>query len=219
MNRKIMDGLSYGFYFIIICLIFLVVYLLFFKQDTPKKNNNTNNSDNNTEQVVNENIKLNKDNVILDIGGSFDLKTTLIPSNGNEIIKYESLDQSIATVSETGKITGVATGSTIIVVTVDETDIKAECKVDVSSSVIEIKELFVNEERVKIKLGDTYQLNVSIVPNNAVDKTLIFSSANEKILSVSDDGLVTGLMIGNSRIIIQSKTNPDVKIEVEFFVE
>lgn len=219
MNRKIMDGLSYGFYFIIICLIFLVVYLLFFKQDTPKKNNNTNNPDNNTEQVVNENIKLNKDNVILDIGGSFDLKTTLIPSNGNEIIKYESLDQSIATVSETGKITGVATGSTIIVVTVDETDIKAECKVDVSSSVIEIKELFVNEERVKIKLGDTYQLNVSIVPNNAVDKTLIFSSANEKILSVSDDGLVTGLMIGNSRIIIQSKTNPDVKIEVEFFVE
>mgnify|MGYP004613682887 FL=1 len=56
MNRKIMDGLSYGFYFIIICLIFLVVYLVFFKHDTKKQVENNGNSNDNTE-IVNENIK------------------------------------------------------------------------------------------------------------------------------------------------------------------
>lgn len=216
MNRKIMDGLSYGFYFIIICLIFLVVYLFFFKSDKPKKNNKV--DDDTPSEVVSENIKLNKTELSLDIGEKFALKVTLIPSNGKEIIKYTSSDESVAIVSENGEVKGVGAGSTVIVVTVEGTDLKTECKVDVSNDTIIAQDLFVQNERVKIKIGETYQINVTVVPSDAVDKSLIYKSLNDKVLTVSEDGLVTALSKGRTMVEIQAKSNPDIKIKVDFTI-
>lgn len=217
MNRKIMDGLSYGFYFIIICLLFLVVYLLFFKSDKPKKNDTA--LDDNKTQVVSENIKLNKTNLSLDIGESFDLKVTLIPSNGKEIIKYESSDENVATVDENGKIKGVGMGTATILVTVDGSNLKTECKVEVSGNTIIAQDLFVQNERVSIKVGETYQINVTVIPNDTVDKSLTYLSNNQSILSVDENGLVTALSKGRTMVIVQSKSNPDVKISVDFVVD
>lgn len=216
MNRKMMDGLSYGFYFIIICLIFLVVYLVFFKSDKPKKNNKV--DDDIPTEVVSENIKLNKTDLSLDIGEKFVLKVTLIPSNGKEIIKYTSKDENIATVSENGEIKGVGTGSTVIVVNVEGTDLKAECTVDVSNNIIVAQELFVQNDRVNLKAGETYQINVTVIPNDTVDKSLIYTSTNEKFLTVSEDGLVTALSKGRAIVEIQTKSNPDVKIKIDFSI-
>lgn len=217
MNRKIMDGLSYGFYFIIICLIFLVVYLFFFKSDKPKKNNKV--DDDTPSEVVSENIKLNKDSVDLDIGGSFDLKVTLVPSNGDEKIIYTSNDESIAKVDSNGKILGVATGETSIEVTVEGTNLKSECKVIVSNNIITVNELFVQSKLVNLKVGDKYQLNVTAVPNNAVDKSLTYSIDKGDYVSVDENGLVTALKIGRGKVIITSNANQDVKLTVDFIVE
>lgn len=220
MNRKIMDGLSYGFYFVIICLIFLVVYLFFFKDNNVKPNNNKNDvEENGASSVVNENIKLNKTDVSLDIGGSFDLKVTLIPSSGKEVIKYESEDEKIVTVSETGKITGVGAGSTKIIVTVEGTNLKTECNVNVTGNTITATELFVNNEKVIMNIGEEYQLNVTVIPNNTVDKSLTFSSTDETIVTVDSNGLVKAISNGTARIIIKSNSNPNVEIFVIFRVE
>ncbi len=216
MNRKIMDGLSYGFYFIIICIIFLVVYLVFFKSDKPKQNNKV--DDDVPSEVVSENIKLNKTDLSLDIGEKFALNVTLIPSSGKEVIKYSSNDENIATVSENGEIKGVGAGSTIIVVTVEGTDLKAECKVDVSNNIIIAKDLFVQHERVNLKVGETYQINVTVIPSDTIDKSLIYTSTNEKFLTVSKDGLVTALVKGRAAVEIQSNSNPDAKIRIDFFI-
>ncbi len=216
MNRKIMDGLSYGFYFIIICIIFLVVYLVFFKADKPKQNNKV--DDDVPSEVVSENIKLNKTDLSLDIGEKFALNVTLIPSSGKEVIKYSSNDENIATVSENGEIKGVGAGSTIIVVTVEGTDLKAECKVDVSNNIIIAKDLFVQHERVNLKVGETYQINVTVIPSDTIDKSLIYTSTNEKFLTVSKDGLVTALVKGRAAVEIQSNSNPDAKIRIDFFI-
>lgn len=218
MNRKIMDGLSYGFYFIVLCLVFLVVYLLFFKEDKPK-NNVTNDPENSETNVVNENIKLNKDKVSLDIGGSFDLKATLIPSSGNEVINYESSDSGVATVDDNGKILAVGEGSATIIVSVEGTILKAECEVTVSDVIIIPTGLFVNKTHVELGLNETYQINVTVIPNNAVDKSLIYSSTNEKVAAVDANGLVTTLKQGSTKINIKSVANPDAEITIQFIVQ
>lgn len=215
-----MDGLSYGFYFVIICLIFLVVYLFFFKDNNVKPSNNKNEEEENvSSSVVSENIKLNKTDVSLDIGGSFDLKVTLIPSNGKEVIKYESEDENIVTVSETGKIIGVGTGSTKIIVTVEGTKLKAECNVNVTGNTITATELFVNDEKVIMNVGEEYQLNVTVIPNNTVDKTLTFSSTDETIATVDSNGLVKAIKKGTTKIKIKSNSNPNIEIYIIFKVE
>lgn len=219
MNRKIMSGLSYGFYFIIICLIFVVVYLLFFKSDKPKKDNKVD-DDNQTKEVVSENIKLNKKDVSMDIGGSFDLKVTLVPSNGDEVINYESNDENIATVDNNGKIVGVSAGETTILVTVEGTNLKTECKVVVSNNIITVQELFVQNSVVNIKVDETYQLNVTAIPSNAVDKSLTYSiDAGNDYLTVDENGLVTALKVGRGKVRITSNANQDVSIIVDFIIK
>lgn len=218
MNRKIMDGLSYGFYFIVLCLVFLVVYLLVFKDSKPKNNVETNPNDPET-NVVNENIKLNKNNVSLDIGGVFDLKVTLIPSSGNEIINYESSDSSVATVDENGKILAVGKGTATIIASVEGTNLKAECEVNVSDFIIVPTGLFVNKTHVELGLNETYQIDVTVTPNNAVDKSLIYSSTNEKVATVDANGLVTTLKQGSTKINIKSVANPEAEITLQFIVQ
>ena len=218
MNRKIMDGLSYGFYFIVLCLVFLVVYLIFFKDDTPK-NNITNDPDNSETNVVNENIKLNKDKISLDIGGGFDLKVTLIPSSGDEVINYESSDSAVATVDENGKILAVGEGSAIITASVEGTNLKAECEVIVSNVVIIPTGVFVNKTHVELGLNETYQINATVTPNNAVDKSLVFSSTNDKVATVNENGLVTTLKQGSTKINVKSVANPEVQINIQIIVQ
>lgn len=217
MNRKIMDGLSYGFYFIIICLIFLIVYLIFLRPNTPKKSNKV--DDDVPTDVVSENIKLNKSDIDLDIGGSFDLKVTLVPSNGSETINYESSDENIAKVDTNGKVVGISAGETTILVTVEGTNLETECKVKVSNNIITVSELFVQNTRVMLKEGETYQLNVTVIPSNAVDKSLSYSVDREELLSVDDNGVVTALKEGIGKIIITSNANPDVNLRVDFIID
>ena len=217
MNRKIMDGLSYGFYFIILCAVFLLIYLFVFKDDKPKTNKDNNDEEQNI--IVNENIKLNSDKISLDIGASFDLKITLIPSNGNEIIKYESSDENIATISENGQIVGISEGTATIIVTVEGTDLKKECSVSVSNNIIIVNQLFVKSEDVKLNVGETYQLDVTVTPVNAVDKSLTFSSSKEDIATVSSEGVITALKDGNAKITIKSTSNPNVELVVRLSIK
>lgn len=217
MNRKIMDNLSYGFYFIIICLIILSVYLIFFRQDKKQSENNIE-TKTTTERSL-ENIKLNQDNVYLDIGGSFELKVTLISGNGSEKIKYESENSNIATVDEFGLITGVSAGTTKILVTVLDTNIKTECVVNVTGNIITISGLFVSEETVNMSINDTYNIGVTIVPNNAVDKRLVYASSNESIVTVDQNGLVRAINKGYSKVVISSYNDPNIKVEISFYVK
>ena len=116
-------------------------------------------------------------------------------------------------------ISGISAGSTKILVSVEGTDLKEECKVIVTENVINVKELFVNSEKVNIKSGETYQLNVSVIPKNAVDKTLKYSSLNDSIVSVDENGLVTALKTGYAKVVVESVASPDVKLEIGFVVK
>ena len=49
-------------------------------------------------------------------------------------------------------------------------------------------------------VGETQELNVSIVPNNATNKSIIWSSSDDSIASVDSTGLITGLAVGSAVI-------------------
>lgn len=54
-----------------------------------------------------------------------------------------------------------------------------------------------------LKPGESYTLSASVMPNNADDKTVRWSSSNTSIATVSDDGTVT--MVGVGEVIISAK--------------
>jgi uncharacterized protein YjdB len=208
MNRKIISGLSYGFYFIIVALALFLVYLFAFKDDKVKKNN----SESQGNETVPETIKLNNDNISLDIGETYALKSTVYPSKGNETVTYEVEDETIAEVTTEGLITAKMTGKTKVIVKSGEAE--ASANITVSTDEIKILELFSTDTQIKIKEGETYQVNVVIVPSDAFDKTLIYTSTAEEYFTVSDSGLITGIKKGSGEITITSKKNPTASISI-----
>lgn len=67
---------------------------------------------------------------------------------------------------------------------------------------------------VSLKEGDTLSLNVTTDDT----KGLIFSSSNENVVTVNDEGEITAVAIGNAVITVTSKSNENVSFDVQIQV-
>ena len=74
-------------------------------------------------------------------------------------------------------------------------------------------------ETVNMSINDTYNIEVTIVPNNAVDKRLVYTSSNESIVTVDQNGLVRAINRGYSKVVISSYNDPNIKVEISFYVK
>lgn len=78
-------------------------------------------------------------------------------------------------------------------------------KVESISIVQENGEIFETNE-IKIQKNKRFQLHVLILPENATDKTVTYRSSKPEVCSVTNDGVLTGL-INNDSCIIYVKSN------------
>ncbi len=78
-------------------------------------------------------VALDKDSMEVNVGGTKKLTATVEPANaGNKTVIWESSDPSIATVDNSGNVTGVAEGTATITVTTDEGSKTATCEIIVT---------------------------------------------------------------------------------------
>ena len=67
-------------------------------------------------------------------------------------------------------------------------------------NVIEVTSVSISTKAVEMFIGETLQLEATVKPNDATDKTISWSSSDEAVVSVSSSGLVTALKEGNAII-------------------
>ena len=80
-------------------------------------------------------VSLNKTGIDLNIGETSILSATVLPNNAtNKKVSWSSSNESVATVSSEGLVTGVAAGSAIITVTTSDGGKTATCNVTVKES-------------------------------------------------------------------------------------
>ncbi len=65
---------------------------------------------------------------------------------------------------------------------------------------ITVKELRLTESDVALKVAETLQLNAKVYPNNATNKKVLWSSSNEDIAKVNEQGVITGISAGTVTI-------------------
>jgi len=65
---------------------------------------------------------------------------------------------------------------------------------------IEVESVTLDRESAEIETGKTLQLTATVVPENAMDKTVTWSSDNETVATVDENGLVTGVAEGTATI-------------------
>jgi len=70
--------------------------------------------------------------------------------------------------------------------------------------------IVLEEYGVELKIGDTYQILPTVLPSNAINKDVHYTTSDEEVCSVSDEGLVTALGEGGAIISIISEEKSDV---------
>ncbi len=81
---------------------------------------------------------------------------------------------------------------------------------------ISCSQVYINDEKnIEIYVGDQHQLD--IVSND--QQGLFYQSLDESVLVVSDQGLIEGLKVGVAVVVVTSKTNQNVFLEIEVTIK
>lgn len=166
-----------------------------------------------------EAIVLNQDTVELYPNEIFKLIATVLPAQAHDKrVKWESADTDIATVSPEGIINSKAMGEvTITVTSIYDNSIKAKCIVKVKPK--PVTSVTISTKNVSVLIGASTKLVANVIPYNASDKTLIWSSSNDAVAEVSQDGTVTGKALGTAIIKAISQSNGRITDECTVKVE
>ncbi len=140
-------------------------------------------------------VSLDKEELELKVGKSATLNVTIAPRDITDSVTWQSSDTEVATVSEAGVVKAVGIGEAIVQVTVGE--LSASCAVVVTQPVTGIS---LNIGGVSLDALSTYQLTATIKPDTASNKNIEWSSSDENIASVDENGLVTALSKGEAII-------------------
>lgn len=146
------------------------------------------------------NIQLDKHEVTIKTGSSFQLNAITSPNNAdNKKVLWSSDNNNVATVSIDGIVVAQKAGeATIMCKSAENEDINDICKVTVIQPVTGIN---LNENELTLhKLGETVQLIANVQPEDASNKTVRWSSSKEDVCSISDNGTLVTLSNGVSII-------------------
>lgn len=137
------------------------------------------------------------DTVLLSVSGTATLTPTIVNSTGTA--QYVVRNQNIAQVSQTGVVTGLATGTTVVVASLStNSNVRDSVVVRVTAIVDPPASVSLSPDSVAVNAGSTTTINVVVT---GVGGTPVLSSRNEAIARVTAAGIVTGVAVGRTVII------------------
>jgi uncharacterized protein YjdB len=141
------------------------------------------------EPILPTSVSLNLTSLSLNGGQTYQLKATVLPENATDkTVTWTSSDTNVATVSTDGLVTAVNGGTATITATTTNGK-TATCTVKV---VIPPTGITLDKQELAFDdVGLTYQLTATVLPENATNKTVTWTSSHPDVATVDDNGLVT----------------------------
>ena len=144
-------------------------------------------------------VILSETSLTLKEGESYTLTATVTPADATErTVTWKSGNPDVATVSDEGKIEAVHTGTCII--TASAGGKVSECMITVTSETIAVEQITLSATSLSLKLGDSRTLTATVIPSDATDSQVTWSSSDPSVATVSDQGEVTAVRAGNCTI-------------------
>lgn len=132
------------------------------------------------------------------IGETIQLSASVQPSNATEkTVSWTSSNQTVAIVAG-GKVTALAEGSSTITASCGGKS--ATCQVTVSKSYVAVTSVALNKESTSLNKGESETLVATVKPDDATDKTVIWSSSETSVVTVDNSGKVTAVAGGDAVI-------------------
>ena len=150
-------------------------------------------------------VTLSKSSVSVKEALTTTITATVLPENASKkTVTWTSSDNSVATVSG-GTITGVSQGTAVITATTSN-GLTATCNVTVTKNndIVKPTSISLDKTNITVLQRNSETLTATVLPANATNKTVTWSSSNESVASVSG-GVVTGVSAGTA--VITAKTS------------
>lgn len=144
-------------------------------------------------------MHLDRTSIYMELGTTDKILTTLTPEDATDTVKYTSSNSSIVSVDAEGVLTAKAVGSAQITVTTTGA-LTRYCSVVVSEKRIPAEDLQLSDSEVSLYPDETKLLTAEVVPSNATNSNVTWSSENEEIAAVNQAGLITAKAPGQTVI-------------------
>ena len=143
--------------------------------------------------VYAESIYIDEEYVELTVGENYQLAASVGPSTTrNKEVNWTSSNPFVVSVSNKGVLNAFSPGeATITATTKDGTNLSSTCQVKVLPILVESVTLDYTEFSIEMTIQNTFQLNATVLPGNATDNSLTWTSSNEDVATVNSGGRVT----------------------------
>lgn len=163
-----------------------------------------------------ERIDVNIDNTTIQKGERKKLQVTIYPQEANSHkVQYISSNPNVATVDNEGNITAIRSGKATITVKAEENNVQNQIEITVYSKVTNI---ILDQKEIYMQVGDTFQINAGLEPEDANDKNILYSSSNTDVAVITENGIITAKQEGTTNLIASSRENPNILAECKLYV-
>ena len=163
-----------------------------------------------------EKIDISIANTTLQKGERKQLQITITPQEASQHkVVYSSSDSKVAIVDDNGYIQAISSGTATITVKAEENDVQNQIQITVYSRVTGVT---LEPTEIYIPIGDTFKINGYVEPEDANEKTLLYSSTDPQIVTVQDDGTITAIEEGETKVVATAKEDENIKAECKVFV-
>lgn len=163
-----------------------------------------------------ERIDVNIDNTTIQKGERKKLQVTIYPQEANSHkVQYISSNPNVATVDNEGNITAIRSGKATITVKAEENNVQNQIEITVYSKVTNI---ILDQKEIYMQVGDTFQINAGLEPEDANDKSILYSSSNTDVAVITENGIITAKKEGSTNLIASSRENPNILAECKLYV-
>lgn len=149
------------------------------------------------------NIAFEESEISIKIGDSKSLNVIHYPQNlTSPIYSFEVENTDIATIDEKGVVIGMSKGNTKITAYIkDKPALNASCILTVEH--INPTKISLSEKNFNLNIGDTKKLSCTIEPSNTTLKKLKWTSSDNEVLSVDDNGNIVTKSVGSAEIKVE----------------
>ena len=134
-------------------------------------------------------IRLNYDHLDVKFGDDLGLQYSYSPIDAdNANFYWTSSDETVIKVSGDNEFTYVGPGTTTLTIHTIDNSVEASCTVTVTREPILVKEIAFDEPEQTVTIGDGIDLSVTYSPKGAENAEFVWSSSNEDIIRVTEDG-------------------------------
>ena len=160
-------------------------------------------------------ITLPESEITLDTGMTKQLLPEVAPVKTALVadLRYTSLDESVVNVSDTGFITPVAAGGTLVRVSNADGSVYKDVAVHVTDCV-PLESLTLNEDALRLPVGSTEKLTPVLTPVDTTRTGVVYESANESVATVDRDGTVHAVSVGTAVITARPAMGEDFAASV-----